>query len=162
MVKAISALAGMGLVVGLLLSGVGCTASRTGEETLALHGVQSNTYNVPPKQLHQLARQAVASEPLGMAIEGDQKGVIVTGYKEGYRGDWHIARYWQERTRFRIVVIPDWEDPAGHSRLEVSEETQVRSNSQASWQDDLGVQRPERAAEVIRLISEKIPATASR
>lgn len=146
--------AGMGLVAMLL---AGCTgAGRMPEGTMALRGVQSDTYTVAPKQLYQLARQVMASASMNVPIESEQKGVITTGYKEGYRGDWHIARYWQERTRFRIVIIPDWDDPVGHCRLEVSEETQVRSNDQASWQDDLGVQRPERAAEVIRLIDKQV------
>lgn len=127
-----------------------------------LGGIQSASYNVPPKQLLGIVKQVIAAPPLAIPIEQESKGTVLTAFKEGYRGDFHITRYWQERTRYRIMVTPDWDDPAGHSMLQVSDETQVRSNDRGTWQADPRIQRPERREELVRLIRQQIPETVGR
>src|SRR4051812_47181475 len=108
-------------------------------------------YDVPPKQLLETVKQVIAAPPLSLPIEQEHKGAIITGYQE-FPGDWHIARRWQERTRYRVSVIPDFDEPTRHSRLEVAEESQVRATEGQGWHDDPDVQRPDRAAALLQQI----------
>jgi hypothetical protein len=152
------------VAVAVLLAGLaGCTNQYSEQSQKQLDESKQQVYGVPAQQLFDAAKRAVTSAPLSLPIEQDQNGVILTGYKEGYRGDWHIARYWQERTRYRLAVIPDWTDPTHKSRLEVTEETQTRSNSKAPWQSDPSIKRPDRALEVTHLVQQQLlnptPAT---
>src|SRR4051812_4317987 len=107
------------LLVPVLVSG--CASHFPNPGTL---GGTTKEYAIPPKQLLESEKQAVAPLP----IESESKGTLVTGWQD-FRGEFHVARYWQEHTRYRISVTPDFDDPAGHSRIEVTEETQQRATS---------------------------------
>jgi hypothetical protein len=116
----------------------------------------SKVYPVSARQMVQVVQEAVTAAPLNLKVEAVNDGVIVTSYKDGYRGNLHIARYWQERTRFRIAVIPAVNDPVNACRVEVADESQERSNDRAGWQDRADIRRPERAQEVIQAIEAKL------
>src|SRR4051812_32666338 len=68
---------------------------------------QTLDVNVPPKQVVEQVKQALSQPPLNMPVETEKAGTLVTGW-EWHRGDFHVARYWQERTRYTIQIVPDW------------------------------------------------------
>jgi hypothetical protein len=133
----------------------GCAGSRAPESAGMISG-GGRVFAVPAKQLFAVAEQVVTEPPISLTYTQQSPGDILTSYREGYRGEFHIVRYWQERTRFRIVVSPDFEDPTGHSRLQISEHTQARSNDRAAWSDDRVVARPERVEELIQLVAARV------
>jgi hypothetical protein len=108
-------------------------------------------YNVPPKQLLQTVKQVVSSPPLSLGIEQENKGALVTGWQQ-FPGDWHIARRWQERTRYRIGIIPDFDEPTAKSRIEVREETEQRATTGQKWEASSDLARPQRSAELLKKI----------
>ena len=110
----------------------------------------------PPKQLLQDVKRVVTSPPLSLGAELEDRGTLLSGWKR-FRGDWHIGRYWQERTRYRIEVIPDWDDPTARARLRVTAETEQRAAEGQHWDREARVARPERAREVLRRILEQLP-----
>jgi hypothetical protein len=116
----------------------------------------TKVYRIPAKDMVGVIERAVTQAPLNLKVESSQAGVIETSYKEGYPGNIHIVRRWQERTKFRIVVTPDVYDPVNACRVVVSDITQERSNDRAGWQDRLDTKRPERAQEVIAAIEAKL------
>ena len=105
----------------------------------------------------QIIQAAVTAAPLNLKVESTNDGVVQTSYKEGLEGNYHVFRRWQERTKFRIVVIPDVSDPVNACRIEVADESQERSNDLAGWQDRPDTRRPERAQEVIKAVEAKLP-----
>ena len=115
-------------------------------------------HNLPPKQLYEAAKRAAAS--LNVPIEQEKSGAFITGYKE-YPGEWHIARRWQERTRFRVSVIPDFDNPTGKARLEVAEETQTREGDGMTWKNLTDLTRPERARELHEQIEQQLRSSAT-
>jgi hypothetical protein len=148
----------MVLIIGLGV-GIGGCASELPQPAEMTDVARSRAYDIPPKQMVQRIREIVAAEPLRIPVTEDADGVLVTGFKE-YPGEWHIARRWQERTRYRISVIPDWNDPAGKSRLEIIPETQQRAADVQEFKPAPELDRTERAAEVLRLIEQKLAASA--
>jgi len=116
---------------------------------------ETSDFNVAPKQLFTLAKEVVGAAPWSLSTTDEGKGAFVTGYKT-YPGEWHIARRWQERTRFRVVVIPDWDEPTARCRLQVSEETEQRAADVQAWQEAPELQRPERAKELMDAIQAKV------
>jgi hypothetical protein len=140
------------LTLGLLLIITGCEAHwpDTGNR---LQGSTAD-FNVPPKQLLQTVKQVVTSPPLSLGVESETKGVIVTTWQD-FPGDWHVARRWQEHTRYRIAIVPDFDDPAGKSHIEVREQTQQRATSGQQWEKD-EPSRPERAENLLKQIEQQI------
>jgi hypothetical protein len=110
-------------------------------------------YNLPARQAYDLARGVVSSAPLSLSIEEPGGGVIQTGW-QSFPGEFHIARRWQERTRYRVVVTPDFDDPAGRSRVSVSEITEQRRSDGHDWTPAFDLQRPDRAAAVLAKIDQ--------
>ena len=137
-------------------TGAGCTrtpaqeAAASRQSPLASAGVAA-----PPKQLVEDVKRAVAAPPLSLGVEEQDKGTVVTGWKR-YRGDWHIGRHWQERTRYRIDVAPDWDEPAARSRLTVTAETEQRAAEGQRWDREARVQRPGRARKVLDTIVSRV------
>jgi hypothetical protein len=123
-------------------------ASRTGAEAAA-------DVAASPKQLLQDVRRVVTSPPLSLGVEGEDRGTLVTGWTR-FRGDWHIGRHWQERTRYRVEVIPDWDEPTGRARLRVTAETEQRAAEGQRWDREPRVPRPQRAKEMLRRILEHL------
>jgi len=120
----------------------------------------SRAYNVPARQLVEALPNALAAEPMKLGVAKEQNGTVQTTWKEDYRGTFHIARYWQERTRFEVSIIPDWQSPQSASRLDIREETQERSNSRAEWRHNPDVARPDRAFELLKQLESQLSAKA--
>ena len=143
----------------LSLGGCGNTpaaeAAATRKSTLAAADVA-----VPPKELVEAVKQAVAQPPLELSVEQHDRGTLVTGWKR-YRGEWHIARYWQERTRYRIDVSPDFDEPLARSRLSVVAETEQRAAEGQRWDREARVPRPARAESTLKSILERVRGTES-
>jgi hypothetical protein len=118
-------------------------------------------FNLPPKQLLELAQRVITSPPYSLQVESAQKGVINTTWKE-YPGVLHVVRRWQERTRFQIVVSPDFDDPTGKSSLRVNQETQTRASSQGDWFALLDKDRSDRAAELASAIQKAAQSESPR
>lgn len=128
-----------------------------GQPVTSANATSSRIYRIAARNMIGVVEQAVTKAPLNLKVESSANGVIMTSYKEGYAGDFHIARRWDERTRFRIVVIPDVMDPVNACRIEVADESQERSNERAGWQTKESTHRPERSQEVIQAIEANLP-----
>jgi hypothetical protein len=118
---------------------------------------------MPPKELVEAVKRAVAEPPLSLGIERQDRGTLTTGWKR-YRGDWHIGRYWQDRTRFRIEVSPDFDEPLNRSRLSVIAETEQRAAEGQRWDREPRIPRPKRAQDALKAILDHVrqsPATAN-
>jgi hypothetical protein len=149
------------LLLCTLLLTLGCSSD-------ALHFPPPvSTFNQPeadfdtaPKQLYETAKMVAGSPPLSLPIEQEKNGTFTTGYKE-YPGEWHIARRWQERTRFRVTVIPDFDKPTARARLAVAEETESRATDGQTWKATTDTARPERAREFLQKIEARIKPSAT-
>lgn len=111
--------------------------------------------DAPPKELVESVKGAVNNPPLSLGVEEGNKGTVITGWKR-HRGDWHIGRYWQERTRYRIEVSPDWDEPLARSRMLVIAETQQRAAEGQRWDREARVARPRRAAAALKAILDHV------
>jgi len=127
--------------------------SRVGSQTTADVGV-------PPKQLVEDIQRIVPAPPISLDVESQGKGVLLTGWKR-YRGTFHIAHYWQERTRYRIFVAPDFDEPTAKSHLSVTAETEQRAAEGQRWDREPRVPRPQRAKEMLNAILAQIPSPAT-
>lgn len=144
-----------------LVTGAGCTQTPAQEAAASRSSpVASAEVAVAPKQLVEEVKRAVAAAPLSLGIEEQNKGTLVTGWKR-YRGDWHIGRHWQERTRYRIDVAPDWDEPAARSKITVTAETEQRAAEGQSWGREARVFRPERARGALDAIVRRLPAATT-
>jgi len=144
------------LLLSVLLS-AGCAptpASEARNSRMAPEAVA--VVEAPPKELVETLKRVVAAAPLSLGVEEADKGVLVTGWKR-HRGDWHIGRYWQERTRYRIDVSPDWDEPLKRSRLRVTAETEQRAAEGQRWDREPRVPRPQRARSVLDQILKQLP-----
>jgi len=112
-------------------------------------------FSMAPKELYRIAKQTVTSPPISLSIESEKNGTFVTGYQE-FPGAWHIARRWQERTRYRVTVIPDFDNPAGRGRMDVTEETETRAAEGQTWKTEADLARPERARDLLNQIQQRI------
>jgi hypothetical protein len=127
----------------------GCATSSVAEAAASRAGAEASAdVEAPPKTLLQDVKRVVASPPLSLGVEGGERGTFLTGWKR-YRGDWHIGRHWQERTRYRVEVAPDWDDPTGRSKLRVIAETEQRAAEGQRWDREPRVPRQQRAEEVL-------------
>ena len=126
-----------------------------------LDPVASAPIDVPPKQLVEQIKQVVSTPPLSLGVEVQERGVIQTGWKR-YEGDFHIARHWQERTRYRIQVVPDWDEPAGKSKVQVIAETEQRAAEGQKWDTEPRVPRPQRAQEVLDQIVQQVKGQGAK
>jgi hypothetical protein len=132
--------------LGMLMC-FGCTSSTHNPATVSATLAE---IDMPPKDLLARTRQIVSSPPISLPIDSEQKGTLITGY-QSFRGDWHIARHWQERTRYRIQITPDWDEPTRRSHIEIWAQTQQRAASNQTFSDAPELDRSDRAA---RLLSE--------
>jgi hypothetical protein len=116
---------------------------------------------MPPKEMADDVKQIVGTPPLSLATQDENPGQIVTDWQP-FRGEFHIARYWYERTRYHITVVPDFSDPAKRSRIQVVDETQQRPeesglNQQAQqWAPAPELHRPDRAQAILQQIETQL------
>jgi hypothetical protein len=137
-------------ILDLLLLVTGCASNQPASDASSLTPVEA-ALDVPPKQALETIRQHLEPASPGPGVESVDGGAIVTGY-ERFPGEWHIARRWQERTRYRVSVIPDWQDPTGKCRVQVNEETQVRHADGQEWRNEPDLVRRERAEKMLQRV----------
>ena len=106
------------------------------------------TVNRPPKDVLEQVERIVSSPPLNLGVTEELDGVVLTGWQR-HKGNFHIGRHWQERTRYRIAVIPDWNEPTQRARVEVAAQTEERAAEGQTWTPAPQVHRPERARAVL-------------
>jgi hypothetical protein len=134
----------------------GCTQEADKARVTAAQPIENPTFmrfdfNMPPKDLVALAERVASSPPYSLKVQNKGKGVLTTDWKE-YRGSFHIARYWQERTRYQISVSPDFDEPTTKSSLHVAQETQTRASDQGQFYALLDEDRSERAVDLAKAI----------
>jgi hypothetical protein len=149
----------------LVLTSIGATSFFVSGCTSQNHqpggAMQSPAFDIAPKQMAQDVKQIVGSPPVSLSYEDEQDGQILTGWQP-FRGDFHIARYWYERTRYHITVIPDFNDPSHRSRIQVTEETQQRPtesgpNQEAQqWSSAPDLHRSDRSAALLHQIETQL------
>lgn len=149
------------LVLSALLCGAGCGTyeGRPDVPGSPLERVPAARLNLSPAQAVKAIEQAIVQPPLSLTIDSDKDGVIVTGWKE-YEGALHIVRRWPERTRFYIVVNPDFNDPGHLSRAVVYDQTQEKAEERQGWVDNSRLYRRERADEVLHAIEQAVASYA--
>ena len=144
----------------LVLSG--CGHQQPAAPTL----VQSPVYATPAADLLKRVQSAIAARPISLQSQDLGNGVLLTDWQEGLQGDFHIVRYWHERTRYRVTVVPDFTDPAHRSRLQISDESQQRSDESGpnldakTWHDAPNIRRPERDEALLKQIENQLTAPA--
>ena len=140
----------LSVILALALSSFALLSTACQSDHSATSGrPQSLDVNVPPKQVVQDVKQALSQ--LNVPVESEKEGTLVTGW-ERHRGDFHVARYWQERTRYTIQVVPDWNEPTARSRLQISQETQQRATNGQEWQPAPELDRAGRAQDLLEKI----------
>jgi hypothetical protein len=124
-------------------------------------------YAVPAQQLATEVYKVVAAPPISLPVEDQGNGSLLTGWQEPFQGDFHIARYWHERTRYHITVVPDFSDPAHRSRLQITDESEQRPeedglNAEAKkWHPAPDSHRLERSEAVLKQIETSLQAPAA-
>jgi hypothetical protein len=108
---------------------------------------------VTPKEALAAAKRVVSEPPLSLGVQSEGKGSFLTGY-HSYPGEWHIGRRWQERTQYRVTIVPDFDEPSAKSRIEVIEQTEQRASDKHEWKPAFDLDRPERAREMLAKIVE--------
>ncbi len=141
------------LAVSIVVCG-GCSTAPIAQPDQRFNVAQAE-FNVPPKELAEKVKSAVAQPPLNLSVVSQDHGVLMTSYRE-YQGEFHVVRYWKEQTRFRIEISPDWDNPTGKAKLTVVEQTQQRRTNNQPWEDAQDLQRPERAKEVLDQIVKNV------
>ncbi|HEY8751841.1 MAG TPA: hypothetical protein VIM11_27920 [Tepidisphaeraceae bacterium] len=141
----------------------GCSSSRPTSASL----VQSPVYSLPAKQLAVEVRKIVSAPQISLSVEDQGNGSMLTGWQEPFQGDFHIVRYWHERTRYHISVVPDFADPANRSRLQIIDESEQRPEENGvnvdahTWHPAPGSHRPERSEALLHQIESAIQAPAA-
>jgi quercetin dioxygenase-like cupin family protein len=148
---------GYRIVLVAVLAMAGCQSQAPIHETVSKMDQNiSAEFAVPPRELLADVKVAIQQPPISLTIEQETRDSVTTGWKR-FQGDFHIARHWQERTRYRIIVIPDSEEPMSRCRMQVDEETQQRAASVQEFETASYLHRPERAMELLKELKEKLP-----
>ena len=142
------------VLVAALVALAGCTSNPM-KQTDTRFNIAQAEFSVPPKELAEKVKAAIAQPPMNLSVASQEHGVLLTSYR-GYQGEFHIARYWKEQSRFRIEISPDWDNPTGKARLTVVEQTQQRRTDNQAWEDAPELQRPERAKELLDQIVKNV------
>lgn len=143
------------LIVGLLFLSTGC-ATTFSKPPSPLNPVMAE-FSVAPKAMVDTVRQVVSAAPISIPVESVDKGVLITGYQR-FPGEWHILRRWQEQTRYRIAIIPDWDEPTSKCKLQVTEETQTRATDGQTWDNAPELDRQDRSRELLKQIQQRVQA----
>jgi hypothetical protein len=142
------------LLAGIAVALLGCSTQPITQPDNRFNIAQAE-FNVPPKELAEKVKAAVAQPPLNLSVTSQDHGVLLTSYRE-YQGEFHIARHWKEQSRYRIEISPDWDNPTGKAKLTVVEQTQQRRTNNQAWEDAPELQRTERAKEVLDQIVKNV------
>jgi len=145
------------LLCPLAIAPSGCAPTPAQEAAMSRQGSQATAdVSLPPKQLVEVIRRMVSAPPIALDVESLGRGSLLTGWKR-YRGTFHIAHYWQERTRFRIDVAPDFDEPTAKSHVGVTAETEQRAAEGQRWDREPRVPRPQRAQAFLKAILDNLP-----
>ena len=118
------------------------------------------TVNRPPKDVLAEIKRLLGAPPLNLGVGEELDGVIVTDWQR-HLGNVHVARRWQERTRYRVAVIPDWNEPTQRARVEVAAQTEERAAEGQTWTPAPQVHRPERAKAVLDQITSALTTSTA-
>ncbi len=141
----------LGCLAIALMAG-GC-AAHWPEQDRDLKGPQAE-FHVAPKAMVAKVKEVVSQPPLSLGVQEEAKGSILTGY-QSFPGAWHVARRWQERTQYRIQIIPDFDEPTAKCTVQVRERTETRAADGMKWTDTGDLYHPERAEEILKAIQQK-------
>jgi len=151
-------------VVAVVLSAVLLITGCVSQHLAAAGRVESPNYTVPPQQLAADVKRIVSSPPIALAVTDQGNGVLVTDWQQPFRGDWHILRFWHERTRYHITIVPDFGDPAHRSRVQIADETEQRPDESGPneaakiWHPAPDIHRPERSEALLHQIESGLDA----
>ena len=146
----------------LALVSAGCTSQHQSNQSI----VQSPAYAAAPRRVAEDVKRIVSAPPVSLPVEDQGNGQLLTGW-QAFQGDWHIARYWHERTRYRITIVPDFNDPANRARIQVSDETEQRPDESGpnieakTWHPAPQVHRPERSEALLHQIEIQLQSPAA-
>jgi hypothetical protein len=112
-------------------------------------------FDVPPKELVSRIKQALSEPPLDIGVAEENKGSLLTGYQQ-FPGAFRVARRWQERTRYRIRVIPDFDQPTQRAQVVITENTEQRAGEGMKWESTDVLPRPERAADLLKQLRPRL------
>jgi hypothetical protein len=143
------------IIAAISFLAIGCSSSYPTVDT-RMEGAEAS-FDVPPKELLARVKQALVEPPIEIGVAEENKGSILTGYKR-YPGEWRVGRRWQEQTRFRIRVTPDFDEPTKRSSIVITENTEQRGSEGMKWESLDVLPRPERAAELLRQLQPKLAA----
>ena len=151
-------------VCGLLsLPGCGTYQGTGGIPGSPLDRLPMAVLNIPARQAVAAVSADISEPPLSLTVESAEGGVIVTGWKD-YPGTLHIVRRWPERSRFFIVINPDFNDPEHKCRVLVYDQTQEKGDDRQGFVDNPQLYRRDRADEILRVIQQHTasPAVTSK
>lgn len=123
--------------------------------------VQSPPFDLPAKQMMAQVKQIVQSPPISLSVQDEQDGTIMTDWQP-FRGELHIVRYWHERTRYHITIVPDFNEPSRRSRIQVADETEQRPEEEGlnekahEWSAAPDLHRPERSQNLLQQIETEL------
>lgn len=117
-------------------------------------------FDVPPKELLARVKQALNEPPTDIGVAEESKGSILTGYQR-FPGQFRIARRWQERTRYRIRIVPDFDQPTQRAQVIVTESTEQRAAEGMKWESADVLPRPERATALLRNLQSKLATSGA-
>ena len=138
-------------VIILVLSG--CASTYPIADT-RMQGAEAE-FNVPPKDLVSRIKQALSEPPLDIGVVEENQGSILTGYQQ-FPGEFRIARRWQERTRYRIRVIPDFDQPTQRAQVVITENTEQRAGEGMKWESTDVLPRPQRAVDFLKQLRPRL------
>jgi hypothetical protein len=145
------------VLFALLLPGCASSFNKVDTKMEAL----SADFDIPAKDMMARLKQVLDSPPLSLGVMEQSQGSLLTGYQR-FPGDWHIGRRWQEQTRYRITVSPDFNEPAAKSHIEVREMTEQRAAEGMKWENRDSLPRPQRARDVLRQIESQLRGPTTR
>jgi hypothetical protein len=135
-----------------LLAG-GCAAHWPEQDTS--FKTEQAQFNIPPKVMVTKVKEIVTSPPLSLGVQEESNGSILTGFQD-FPGAWHVTRRWEERTQYRIQVIPDFDDPTTKCMVQVRVRTETRAADGMKWTSEGDLYRPERAEALLKTIQRKV------
>jgi hypothetical protein len=148
----------------IVLTLTGCASTYPTADT-RMQGAEAE-FDVSPKELVARIKQALSEPPLDFGVAEENKGSLLTGYQQ-FPGEFRVARRWQERTRYRIRVIPDFDQPTQRAQVVITENTEQRAAEGMKWESSDVLPRPQRAIDLLaqlrpRLEQGSVPTTTTR
>jgi hypothetical protein len=122
--------------------------------------VVQTDFDVAPKEMVQKIQQVLSTPPLSIGAESVEHGSILSGW-QAFPGEWHVLRQWQERTRYRITVSPDFDEPLKRCMVQVRDFTEQRASDGMKWESSEPLPRPQRAVDLLEQIKKAVSNPAN-